>query len=181
MMLVQNAGTDAAPLRTAMTELLERSADTSHAKSRDYLFGTIVSQLVPDEARILAALAAGDGFAVVDVVAKQVGRSTTRTLLSNASTIGKAAGISLPMNTPTYLTRLRGFGLIEFGRPGDGLSAQFDVLTADPAVAAVRAAAERSKHGSTKLIRKSVTLSAFGAEFWAACAPDRTALARRPG
>jgi hypothetical protein len=181
MMLVQDADTDAAPLRTAMTELLERSAETNHARSSDYLFGTIVSQLVPDEARILAALAAGDAFAVVDVVAKQVGRAPTRTLVSNTSTVGKAAGISSPANTPTYLTRLRGFGLIEFGRPGDGLSAQFEALTADPAVASVRAGAERSKHGSTKLIRKSVTLSAFGREFWAACAPDRPSLARRRG
>jgi Abortive infection alpha len=180
MMLVQNAGTDPEPLRTAMTELLERSADTNHAKSRDYLFGTIVSQLVPDEARILAALAGGTCFAAVDVVAKQVGRSSTRTLLSNASTIGAAAGISLPGNTPTYLTRLRNFGLIDFGRPGDGLSSQFDALAADPAVAAVRAGVDATKHGSTKLVQKSVKLSSFGAEFWAACAPARLPLAGRP-
>ena len=42
-----------------MTELLERSVETDRNASRDYLFGNIISQLVPDEARILAALSDG--------------------------------------------------------------------------------------------------------------------------
>jgi hypothetical protein len=180
MMLVQNAGSDTEPLRTAMTELLDRSAEADRGKSRDYLFGTIVSQLVPDEARILAALASGRTFAAVDVVAKQVGRSSTRTVLAHASSVGQAAGVSLPANTATYLTRLKGFGLIDFGQPADELSAQFELLAVDPAVQAARSGVEGGK-GTAKLVRKCVTLSSFGSEFWSACAPSSTALSHRSG
>jgi hypothetical protein len=171
MMLVQNAGTDPEPLRTAMSELLDRSAGGSGGQGREYLFGTIVSQLVPDEARILAVLSADVPFAAVDVVAKQVGRSTTRIVLANISPVGSAAGVAVPENTATYLARLHGFGLIEFGPPGDDLGDQFTALQADPKVTAAKARIERDKLGSSKIVRKRVTLSPLGREFWSACAP----------
>lgn len=181
MMLVQNSSTDPAPLRTAMAELLDRSMDSDGARGRDYLFGTIVSQLVPDEARIVAALATGQAFAAVDVVAKQVGRSTTRTVLRNVSTVGIAAGVMLPGDVPTYLSRLQGFGLVEFAQPVGDLTAQFAALQDDPAVKRARSAIEAGKQGSAKLVRKTVTLSNLGREFWAASAPDRAEFRRRSG
>lgn len=179
MMLVQDAGSDPAPLRTAMTELLDRSTESSDAQSRDYLFGTIVSQLVPDEARILAALGEGQIFAAVDVVSKQVGRASIRPVLSNASTLSTAAGLSRPQNVGTYLTRLHGYGLLDFGVPDDDLSSQFDTLLDDASVQAARATVDGGKQGSSKLVRKSVTLSALGVEFWVACAPTRSEMVRR--
>lgn len=179
MMLVQNSDGDPAPLRTAMTELLHRSAESTGRKGREYLFGTIVSQLVPDEARILAALADRGRFAAVDVVAKQVGRSGTRTVLANASTVAADAGVSEAHNAATYLTRLEGFGLVQFGAPADDLAAEYSRLTADDVVRDARTQIERAKLGSAKLVRKTVTLSPLGREFWAACAPDRAPTASR--
>ncbi len=175
MMLVRDADSDPAPLRTAMSELLHRSSQSTGRKSREYLFGTIVSQLVPDEARILAALADGGSFAAVDVVAKQVGRSSTRTVLANASAVGASAGVAEPENTATYLSRLKNLGLVEFGGAVDGLAAQYTKLAADDTVRAARTSVEKAKLGSAKVVRKSVTLSALGREFWTACAPDRAA------
>ena len=173
MMLVQNANSDPAPLRTAMTELLSRSGQATAGRSKEYLFGTIVSQLVPDEARVLAALAEGKRYAVVDVVAKHVGRSTTRTVFANASLLGAAAGVVPSRNVATYLARLQQFGLIEFGPPMDELGEEYDKLAVEGAVQDARMQIERNKLGSAKLMRKSVALSPLGAEFWAACAPPR--------
>ena len=181
MMLVQNSGSDPAPLRSAMTELLERSTEADGARSRDYLFGTIVSQLVPDEARILATLAAGPPFAVVDVVVKHGSRSKEHPALSNISTVASAASLSLPDNVGTYLTRLDGYGLLEFGRAGDNLHRQFDALESDPQIRATRARLDRAKQGTPRLVRKTVTLSALGREFWAACAPSTLRDPERPG
>jgi abortive infection alpha-like protein len=184
VLLVHDSGGDAEPLRSAMTELLQRSTDPDREKSRDYLYGNIVSQLVPDEARILATLAAGNVYAVIDVVAKQIGRSSTRTVLADVSTVGTAAGISNPANTPTYLGRLRRFGLLETSTAGAEsaeLADQFDVAEQDPAVLAARADVDHGKLGSSRLVRKSVSLTPFGREFWAACAPPRSALERPPG
>lgn len=170
MMLVQDAGTDPEPLRSAMSELLHRSSGSDTRQGKEYLFGTIISQLVPDEARILAALSSGRRFAVVDVLTKQVGRSHSRTVLANASTVGAAARVSLPDNVPTYLSRLHSFGLIEFSPSVDGLDGQFAALNDDPAVRAARSEAD-GKFGSAKVARKSVLLSSLGREFWSAAAP----------
>jgi hypothetical protein len=173
MMLVQGADADPAPLRTAMSELLHRSSESTGRNGREYLFGTIVSQLVPDEARILAALAEHRRFAAVDVVAKQVGRSTSRTVLANISAVATAARVSLPDNTPTYLGRLQSFGLVEFGPAADDLGDQYTALTAGETVREARAPFERTRRGSVRLVRKSVSLTPLGRDFWAACAPER--------
>jgi hypothetical protein len=169
--LIQTDGASPEPLRSAMNDLLERSVDADRTTSRDYLYRNIISQLVPDEARILAALAGGAPFAAIDVVAKPLGRAPTRTVLANASTVGRAAGVVIPANVPTYVTRLHGFGLVEFGPADDSISTQFDILAADSAVQAAEAAVEAHGHGSPKQIRRTLTISVFGREFWAACDP----------
>lgn len=172
MLLVQDAASDPEPLRSAMSELLERSAGTADSRSREYLFGTIVSQLVPDEARILAVLAERPTpFPVVDVVTKQVGRTTSRVVLANVSTVGAAAGVAVPADAPTYLGRLQAFGLVEFGPEPDDAETAYKLLAEDPAVAAARARTESSRLGSPRIVRKTVALSAFGREFWTTCAP----------
>lgn len=180
MMLVHDGGTDPEPLRSAMNELLQRSSASDSAQGREYLFGTIISQLVPDEARILAALATGRRFAVVDVLAKQVGRAQARSLLANVSSVGAAAHVALPENVPTYLSRLHGFGLVDFSPTIDDLDSQFVTLLDEPIVHAARAEAD-GKFGSAKLSRKSVTLSTLGQEFWAACAPEPGRIDRLSG
>lgn len=177
MMLIHDSGTDPEPLRSAMSELLQRSSGSDTRQGQEYLFGTIISQLVPDEARILATLAGGRRFAVVDVLAKQVGRSHTRTVLANASTVGAAARVALPDNVPTYLARLESFGLVQFSPAVDGMDAEFAALNDDPAVRAAQSAAD-GKFGSAKLARKSVMLSALGREFWNAAAPSPGELER---
>ncbi|MCU1657590.1 MAG: hypothetical protein JWO57_2246 [Pseudonocardiales bacterium] len=178
-MLVQNSdGAD--PLRSAMNELLERSVETDRTASRDYLYGNIIGQLVPDEARIVSALSDGSLFAAGDVVAKQFGRSATRTVLVNASTVGRAAGVVTPDNVPTYVTRLHNFGLIEFGPPDESIAMQFDILATDSAVQAAEAAIEGRRLGSPRLVGKTLSISQFGREFWSAADPFRPALPRPP-
>lgn len=169
---IRGADPGAAPLRSAMGELLERSVEATRADSRDYLYGTIISQLVPDEARILAALADGTTFAAVDVVAKHVGRATQRTVLANASSVAATAGIAHARSSSTYLNRLHSFGLVEFGPPKDELDAEYDQLAIDDAVQDARVRIERGKLGSVRIVRKSVALSSLGRDFWTACVPQ---------
>jgi hypothetical protein len=168
---IRGADPGAAPLRNAMSELLERSVEATRTDSRDYLFGTIISQLVPDEARILSALADGSHFAAMDVVQK-LRRGTTRTLLAHASAVGRQAGLVAPDNTPTYLARLHGFGLIEFGAEEPELSVQYDILATDPTVQDAR----KRARGTVKLVRSTLLMSEFGGQFWRAADPSRPAL-----
>jgi hypothetical protein len=180
VLLIQNtAHSGAEPLRAAMSELLERSVEPNREASREYLFGNIVSQIVPDEARILAALSDGGVYAAADVVARGFGRGPGRVVLANVSTVGRSAGVVSPDNVPTYLTRLHNFGLIEFGPPDEALSVQYDILATDNTVRAAEATAEARRLGAPRLVRKTVTLSALGREFWTATDPARPG-PRRP-
>lgn len=167
-----NTDREAEPLRAAMGQLLNRS--TGLTSGRQYLFASIVAQLVPDEARILAALADNEPFAVIDLVVKASGRGTTRTartVLANASTLGRVADVRVTTEAAAYLTRLFRFGLVDFG-PADGrLAAQYEAIAADETVRRARAAAEEAKQGTVRQHRKTVTLSDLGREFWAATAP----------
>jgi hypothetical protein len=169
---VRTADPATAPLRSAMGELLERSIESSRASSRDYLYGTIISQLVPDEARILAALADRSSFAAADVVHKQW-PGKARVLVANLSSVGRQAGLNSPENVPTYLTRLAGFGLVEFGAEDESLTVQYDILATDSTVQRARESADRAGRGTVRLDRKTVRMSPFGREFWAAADPSR--------
>lgn len=172
--LIQTADPGTAPLRSAMGELLERSVEATRSDTREYLFGTIISQLVPDEARILAALAGGDAYAAGDLVQRSR-RAAPRTLVANASTVGRSAGVVTPDNTATYLTRLLGFGLVEFGPEDESLDVQYDMLGTDTVLNDAKRAAEQSKQGgAVKLVRKTVRMSSLGREFWAASDPSAT-------
>jgi hypothetical protein len=173
VLLIQNSSGDDAPLRSAMGELLERSVETDRATSREYLFGTIISQLVPDEARILAFLSDGRAAASADVVTKPVGRSRTRTELAHASTVGRNAGVSNPENTPTYLKRLLGFGLVQFGPEDSSLGTEYEILATDASVQAAQASAEARKQGGVRLVRGTVSLTDLGRQFWEASDPSR--------
>jgi hypothetical protein len=169
---IRAADSGAAPLRSAMSELLERSVEATRSDSREYLYGTIISQLVPDEARILAALSDGTRFAAGDVVLRRR-RGDNRVLLANVSSVGRQAGLVSPENVPTYLARLHGFGLIEFGPDDDNLATQYDILATDRTVQEARKSIDARRRGSVRLEHKTVSMSAFGREFWAASDPSR--------
>ena len=164
---IRGADPGAAPLRSAMGELLERSVEATRADSRDYLYGTIISQLVPDEARILAALSDGTPFAAIDVVQK-LRRGKTRVVLAHASAVGRQAGLVSPDSTPTYLTRLQSFGLVDFGPEDEALAVQYDILATDSTVQDAR----RSVRGDGEARpRRRCGCRAFGAQFWTARRP----------
>ena len=95
--------------------------------------------------------------------------------LANASTIGRSAGVTTPDNVPTYLTRLHGLGLVEFGPEDEKLSTQYEILAADDAVRQARRTGGTGRRNPAKLVRKTVRLSPLGRDFWAAADPSRPA------
>lgn len=146
------------PLRAAMKGLLDSSVGFDRGQARENLYATVLRQLTPDEARILAVLATGSLFPAVDVLARD------RTLLRNASTVGEAAGVALPDEVPSYLTRLAGLGLVDIDGPSAELVSQYEILATGEPVREAVAAARR-----TKLVHRTVRISRFGARLWAAC------------
>jgi hypothetical protein len=171
--MIRGAQPGTAPLRSAMSELLERSVEANRSDTHEYLYGSIISQLVPDEARILSALADGSRFAALDVVRKPR-RGRARVLLANASSVGRQAGLVSPENTPTYLTRLLGFGLVEFRSEDEDLATQYDILAAESEIRRLVDRTPRRRGGSIRIDRKTLRMSEFGHRFWAAADPTGT-------
>jgi len=160
-------------LRSRMANLLERSIDADREISEDYLFTTIMQQLVPDEARILAALADGTVYPVIDVAARSPLGGNQRMVLRNVSSVGRAAGVASPDNVAAYLTRLQRLGLVEFGEEDPALQVQYEMLSTDSVITEATEAIDRQRRSTPKLLRRTVTISPLGQKFWAASDPSR--------
>jgi hypothetical protein len=161
------------PLRAAMAELLERSVTDSREASREYYFALVMRQLLPDEARIVAALSDGAVFPLAHLAARTGLSGPTRYLLENASTVGRAAGVVQPGLVPFYVTRLIQFGLAEVGEEVAGLSTQYELLLTDERVRAL----EGGRLGP-RVVRLSLHISELGAQFWAASDPSARGVGR---
>jgi hypothetical protein len=153
------------PLRAAMAELLNRSIGFGREKAKEYLYSIILRQLTPDEARILSALSGGSPFPLIDV-AERSGLGAGRIVLRNASTVGKAAGVSLLDQVPSYVTRLVGLGLVEIDEEAPSLETQYEILMTDETVRQAENSVKR-----VKFVRRTVHISRLGAQFWEACDP----------
>lgn len=156
------------PLRVAMAELLMRSLEQSKQRAREYLYLALLRQLVPDEARILSALADGSVYPVVHVDCRS-GVSGSRRVLSYASTVGRAAGVAVPPSVPRYLSRLLHFDLVELGDADATLSVQYDILMTDQVVRDAEDVARAD--GRARFVRATVHISPLGRDLWDACHP----------
>ncbi|WP_300010010.1 Abi-alpha family protein [Pseudonocardia sp.] len=156
------------PLRVAMAELLMRSLEQSTQRAREYLYLSLLRQLVPDEARILSALADGSVYPVVHVDVR-TGVSGSRRLLSNASSVGRAAGVAVPASVPRYVQRLLHFDLVEIGAHDPELTVQYDILMTDQTLREAEEAARTQ--GRARFVRRTLRIAPLGRDLWDACHP----------
>ncbi len=159
------------PLRTQMAELLRLSTEMDREHSREYIFTAIIRQLFPDEARILSALSDGSPYALVHVAARAALGGPQRIVLRNASSVGKAAGVTLPDLVPNYVTRLEHMGLVEIGPEDPALSVQYDILLTDDRVRAAEEEVRSAGKLSPRFARRTLRLSTLGTQFWEAVRP----------
>ncbi|MBI3227668.1 MAG: DUF4393 domain-containing protein [Mycolicibacterium cosmeticum] len=151
---------------TLLRALLDRSMYTSPDGSRDVLYLNLLQSLVPDEARILAALSDGSAYPVLHIAEPGVG-NTPSFVLKNASTIGRQSGVSLPMHTPLYLTRMLALGLVRLGPEAPSMYDEYEMLQTDNTVATALGLARRGIRGA-RVIRRTVHISDLGLELWEA-------------
>jgi hypothetical protein len=164
------------PLRAAMAELLNRSVEQTREQSERQLYAGLLRQLVPDEARMLAALSDGSAYPVIHVASRGRLGGIKRLVLENASTVGKAAGTQLSANTPTFLSHLLQLGLVDIDPEDRSLAVQYDILQTDDLVRAAEEEARVDGPGGARIIRQTVKMSDLGRRFWDACHPARESL-----
>lgn len=158
---------DFEPLRATMADLLERSLAESVTQARENLYSAVLAQLTPDEARILSAFSDGTQVALIDIVERVGANASGRQLLRDVCSIGTRAGVTLHDQVSVYVNRLAALHLVERGAEVAELAEDYDILLTDPSVRATLESAKR-----TKIVRRSLRISAFGAALWRACDPS---------
>lgn len=147
-----------------LSELLTESVSQTAEQARARLYVLLLEQLVPDEARILAALSDGTAYPLVHLAIRGSMGSTGPVVLENASTVGRSAGVALPERVTSYVTHLRALGLVTVGSERGSLADAYEMLLTEDVVQSV----QRS-HASTRPLRRTLTISPLGQELWRAC------------
>ncbi|MCV7423146.1 hypothetical protein H7K45_21565 [Mycobacterium yunnanensis] len=157
-----STSTSTSTLRT----LIDKSMYTTPKESRAELHRALLLGLLPDEARILAALSDGSAYPVIHV-AEPGHRASTTFSLQYASTVGRAAGVSLPHRTPLYLRRMLALGIVSIGPELPEMRDDYEILLTDASVNAALTAA-RNGFRSARIQRLTVRLTDVGKELWEA-------------
>ena len=159
--------------KAMLAQLLEQShsVDTDAARLRLYRY--TLSRLLPDQVAMLALLADCGIAPLCNVAAGRLPAGPASvTVLANATSLGRDAGVLLRAHVPLYVTAMLDLGVMETGPEEERLAEQYELLLADTQV---RQSMERVR-GELKLYprlqRYSVRLSAYGAALWRDCGPD---------
>jgi abortive infection alpha-like protein len=158
----QLTSTAGAGPRDLMADLLERSVGQDMVASKVDWFTSVLTQLVPDEARIIAALAEATQPTLLLHVLPRSGHGR---LLENASLIGRTAALTIPQMTPLYVTHLRSLGLVDTGPEDEDNEKGYELLQADKAV---RIALKEGELGKlpARVVRRTLVLTDRGRELW---------------
>jgi hypothetical protein len=153
-------------LRDRGAELLERSADVDYEEEFHPAYERILSQLAPDEARILRLLVQRGAQPAVDVRAGKVLGIGSEMVAPGLNMIGAEAGCRYLDRVPAYLNNLYRLGLIWFSREPLEDPLDYQVLEAQPDVIEAK-----RKGGRAKTVRRSIMLTPFGEDFCRVCLP----------
>jgi hypothetical protein len=156
-----------AELRERGARLLRRSADVDDDLAAHPAYARIISELAPDEARILRLLAQEGPRPAVDVrTAGPIGRLKSDLVAPGLTMIGAEAGCRHTDRVHRYLDNLARLGLIWFSREQLEDLTLYQVLEAQPDVGTAMEEA-----GRTKTVRRSIQLTPFGHDFCETCLP----------
>jgi hypothetical protein len=160
-----------AELRERGAELLRRSADVEYDLDAHPAYARILSELAPDEARILRLLTQQGPRPAVDVrTGGAVGRLKSDLVAPGLTMIAAEAGARHAEKIHPYLDNLSRLGLIAFSREQLEDLRLYQVLEAQPEVAEAM-----EKAGRGKTVRRSIELTTFGQDFCRTCLPTDTA------
>ena len=148
-------------LREQGEELLRLSRDVNYEEEAHPAYERILSELAPDEARILRLLLLDGPQPSVDVrTGGPVGLVKSRLIAPGLSMIGPRGGCRYVDRVPSYLNNLFRLGLIWFSRETLSNPLKYQVLEAQPDVLeAIHSVAH------AKVVRRSIHLTPFGEDF----------------
>jgi hypothetical protein len=170
-------GPQAGTLREEGEELLRRSRDVRYQEEAHPAYERILSELAPDEGRVLRLLLLSGPQPSVDVrTGGPLGLVRSRLLAPGLNMIGARAGCRYVERVPSYLNNLFRLGLIWFSHETLRDHQKYQVLEAQPDVLEAIHSVPQAK-----VVRRSIHLTPFGEDFCRTClVEDKTELLELP-
>jgi hypothetical protein len=148
-------------LRDKGAELLERSRDVWSSENGHPAYDRILSELAPDEARILVLLLEKGPQPSVDVrTGGPIGMVSSQLIAPGLTMIGARSGARYVDQVPAYLNNLHRLGLVWFSREPLRDPLEYQVVEAQPDVLAAMHTVKFAK-----VVRRSIHLTPFGEDF----------------
>jgi hypothetical protein len=156
--------------RRLLDELLERSLTQTREQAEEDFYSVLLSELVPDEARILALLSDRSPWAVVHIGSgAPIGPVRTR-IAENYTALGRPAQVKLLERVPLYIEHLKALGLLEEGPEDPALESKYQIIEGLRELRdAVERARGQSRTSMVRLLRRTLRLSELGDQLWRAC------------
>jgi hypothetical protein len=156
-----------AELREQGAALLARSADVNAAgeDAGHPAYARILSELTPDEARILRLLYQSGPQPTLNVRTYRPLGIGSELVAEDLNMIGEHAGLRRMDRIQSYLTNLNRQGLIDFSRESVDDPGRYQLIEAQPDVTAARAQAGYA----AKIVYRSIRLTMFGHDFCRDC------------
>lgn len=159
-------------LRARGEQLLRQSADVDVAEDGHPAYARILSELTPDEARILRFLFREGPQPAIDIRTNRPFGIGSELVAGGLSMIGEFAGLRHLDRIHPYMTNLFRLGLIEFSKETVRNPNRYQVIEAQPRISEAMAKAGRAP----KIVRRSILLNDFGEEFCKTCLFDEQQL-----
>lgn len=158
--------------RDMMSLLLARSRGVDPDAARTWLYRQTLSRLVPDQVAMMALLSERDLAPLVHVAAGRLPAGPVSVVvLSNASSLGRDAGVLLRDYVPQYMTEMLAMGIFEAGPEDDRLADQYELLLADTQLRTTMDRVRNEMRLYPRLQRFAVRMSDYGKALWQDCRP----------
>jgi hypothetical protein len=158
-------------LRERGERLLIESADVRYEQGSHPAYERMLTELAPDEARILRLVATEGPQPAVDIRSGLAFVPGSRLVAQGFSMIGAEAGCRFTDQVPAYLSNLNRLGLIWFSREAVTDRERYQVLEVQPDVMDALKEAGRFSH----VIRRSIRMTPLGDDFCSVALPLDTA------
>ncbi|MDT4893291.1 MAG: hypothetical protein QOE97_2326 [Pseudonocardiales bacterium] len=158
-------------LRYRGEELLRRSNDVHVTEDTHPAFARILTEITPDEARILRYLYLNGPQPSLDVRTNRPFGVGSQLVAGGLNMIAEHAGCRNVERIHPYLTNLNRLGLIDFSKEQVSNPQRYQLVEAQPCVVEALKRAGRL----ARIVHRSIQLNDFGADFCRACLPVRGA------
>ena len=160
-------GASSEELRRRGTDLMRRSNDVHVVEDTHPAYARILSEITPDEARILRFLYVDGPQPAIDIRTSRPFGIGSELVADGLNMIAEHAGCRNVDRIHPYLTNLSRLGLVEFSKEQVSNPQRYQVVEAQPKVTEAMKRAGRMP----KAIHRSIFLSEFGKDFCRACLP----------